>query len=256
MNRILAALTLIFLALPLQAQPAPVAPVPLPGSPSSKDPDANKNIVTSAIESVFNQQKFETVGDYYSPAYLDHSQPLGSAPGFEAIKKAVTDYRMGFPDAAYKIDEVIVAGDNVIVRGVISGQNQGIYNGMPFSGAAGSKEIIEIYRLSGGKIVEHWAQSDELGLLKQITPPGLNPLMFMGQSGPTPVVPPAQSGTATGVKPSGSALQASPTMPDSAGKVIKRPTKPHKPTPPGSKSEKEGTKSGGSTEKKDTKGAN
>ncbi len=221
--------------------PLPVAPQP--GMPFPDMSDTNKKVVISAIDAVFNQANYAVIPDYYSPSYADHSQPVAILPGFEVVKTKVSEFRTGFPDALYKVEEVIGAGDYVIVRGTIEGKNNGSFMGMPFIGASGSMEIIEIYRLSGGKIAERWAQSDLLGILRQVTPPGVNPLMFSGQTGLLPTVP-AKSNT--GSVQSGSALQTNPSAPDSTDKGVKHPTKPHKPTPPGPKSGNQGEKKQGS----------
>ncbi len=55
-----------------------------------------------------------------------------------------------------------------MVREIMSGTQQGELMGIPPGGKQFSATGIEIYRFEGGKIVEHWLQADNLGLLQQL----------------------------------------------------------------------------------------
>ena len=51
----------------------------------------------------------------------------------------------------------------------------GDFAGMPASGKHARWDAVHMYRMDGGKIVEHWAIQDQLGMLQQlgfIPPPG------------------------------------------------------------------------------------
>ena len=49
----------------------------------------------------------------------------------------------------------------------MSGTHQGEFLGIPPTGKAFKVTHIQIYRFAGGKIVEHWAVRDDLGMLHQ-----------------------------------------------------------------------------------------
>jgi predicted ester cyclase len=54
------------------------------------------------------------------------------------------------------------------VRGLFRGVQRGSFAGIPPSGKAVSARLIVIYRVEGGRIVEHWLQFDLSGVFKQL----------------------------------------------------------------------------------------
>lgn len=77
-------------------------------------------------------------------------------------------YLTAFPDLHFTFEDFIAEGDQVVVRWTPSGTQKGELMGIPPSGKSFSATGIEIYRFEGGKIVEHWLESDMLGLLQQL----------------------------------------------------------------------------------------
>jgi predicted ester cyclase len=56
----------------------------------------------------------------------------------------------------------------VVARLTQSGTHHGIFLGIPPTGKRVQVTGIEIFRLAGGKIVEHWNSYDDLGLFQQL----------------------------------------------------------------------------------------
>ena len=59
-------------------------------------------------------------------------------------------------------------GDKVIARARFSGTHQGEFMGIPATGKRVSFGVIDIVRYADGKVVEHWGQMDNLGLMQQL----------------------------------------------------------------------------------------
>jgi len=74
------------------------------------------------------------------------------------------------------IEQLIGDGDLVTVRTVVRGSHTGAaFLGIPATGKQVQIEGISIYRISGGKAVEHWGLNDGIGLMMQLgamAPPG------------------------------------------------------------------------------------
>ena len=49
-----------------------------------------------------------------------------------------------------------------------SGTHRGEFMGVPATGKRVSIGVIDIIRVSGGKLVEHWGQMDSMGMMQQI----------------------------------------------------------------------------------------
>jgi steroid delta-isomerase-like uncharacterized protein len=77
-------------------------------------------------------------------------------------------FRGGFPDVHFDIKSMLSEGDRVATRVSGSGTNDGSFMGAPPSGKVARWGSHGIFRVGGGKIVEHWGQPDILALLSQI----------------------------------------------------------------------------------------
>jgi predicted ester cyclase len=54
------------------------------------------------------------------------------------------------------------------MRGVASGTHRGVFMGIPPTGKQVTVPGIHIWRIKDGKIVEHWGESDWLGMMQQL----------------------------------------------------------------------------------------
>lgn len=68
----------------------------------------------------------------------------------------------------YTVEDMIAEGDKVAARATASGTHQGDFLGIPPTGKHATWSEIHIGRVVDGKFVEHWANSDQLGLLQQL----------------------------------------------------------------------------------------
>ena len=56
----------------------------------------------------------------------------------------------------------------MVTRKTFHGTHQGPFMGMPPTGKQAAVDVIDIFRIEDGKIAEHWAVTDMLGLMKQL----------------------------------------------------------------------------------------
>lgn len=66
------------------------------------------------------------------------------------------------------IEDVIAEGDRVAVRLTSAATHVGEFMGMPATGKRYSVEEIHIFRVADGKVVEHWHQFDQMGMMRQL----------------------------------------------------------------------------------------
>jgi predicted ester cyclase len=100
--------------------------------------------------------------------YVDHAMPPGLAPGIAGLKQQLRIFYTGLPDIYSTADELIGEGDKVVVRWHGGGTHNGEFFGIPPTGAAATTTGIHIFRIADSKIVEHWGNSDDLGMLRQL----------------------------------------------------------------------------------------
>jgi hypothetical protein len=66
------------------------------------------------------------------------------------------------------VDDVIVSGEKVALRWHSEGTHRGELAGLAPTGVHGSATGMSIDRWQGGKIVEAWAEWDNMGLARQL----------------------------------------------------------------------------------------
>lgn len=128
--------------------------------------EENKNIVRRFHE-LFDQGDIEGIAALLAPncvAYMPGSPPLNR----EAFKQMATLFASSFGDSQMILEDVAAEGDIVFSRGTWNAIHVGDFNGIPATGNAIQMTEMTMVRIVDGKIVEHWAQPDMLGLLQQI----------------------------------------------------------------------------------------
>jgi predicted ester cyclase len=73
-----------------------------------------------------------------------------------------------FPDLQTIIEELIAEGDTVVRRGFFCGTHQGEFQGIPPTGKQVTVPMIAIERIVDGKVVEHRASPDIMGMMQQL----------------------------------------------------------------------------------------
>jgi steroid delta-isomerase-like uncharacterized protein len=134
----------------------------------SSTADANKAIVRRFFDEVWNQGQLAVVDEIITPDAVDHSPMPGQQAGAAGVKELVADLRAAFPDLHMALEDQVAEADRVCSRWILSGTNQGSFLGMPATGQRVSVQGIDIVRLEGGKMVEHWLAIDQLGMLQQL----------------------------------------------------------------------------------------
>jgi len=89
------------------------------------------------------------------------------------MKRIIQYVRSAFPDGRQDVDLEIAEGDLVVELITSTGTQSGEVAHTPWgpvapTGRPVSWQSVRIYRVSGGKIVEHWAVRDDLHMLQQI----------------------------------------------------------------------------------------
>ena len=127
------------------------------------------------FEQVFNARDLAALDELVAVDYVEHAlAPFGSdepghVDGPDHMRGVVTWLVDQYPDLRMQVAAAIGEGDLVAVRVVSEGTNTGKLNGvLPPTGRAFRAEQSHWYRVSGGKLVEHWAVRDDLRTMQQL----------------------------------------------------------------------------------------
>ena len=102
-------------------------------------PQHNKALVREAMIALFQRRDASAVERFYAPDYVQHNPHIPQGRG--ALRELVA----GLSDAVYYEPGLIVAeGDLVAIHGRIRGW------------ADAPQVVIDLFRIEGGKLAEHW----------------------------------------------------------------------------------------------------
>jgi steroid delta-isomerase-like uncharacterized protein len=130
--------------------------------------EENKAVVRRAYEELWNERNVAVVDELVSEDFLNHAAPLDRQRGRQGLKDVVLMFESAFPDFRYEVEDVICEGEKVAVRDVFTGTHEGDFMGIPATGNRVTMQAIHIYRLSEGKLAEHWVARDDLGMMRQL----------------------------------------------------------------------------------------
>jgi steroid delta-isomerase-like uncharacterized protein len=131
--------------------------------------EPNKTLVRQIPEEMFNKGNLAIADELFAPNFSQHVQfPPGWPTGVASVKQIVTMLRTAFPDFQYTIEDEIAEGDKVVMRLSARGTQLAPFMGIPATGKQATWTEIHIARIAEGKVAEHWANRDQLGLLQQL----------------------------------------------------------------------------------------
>jgi steroid delta-isomerase-like uncharacterized protein len=129
--------------------------------------DETKEVVLRYYDEVLNAGNVDALGALAVPDYDEHDPLPGQANGLEGLEQRVQMLRSAFRPH-FTVDDVIAEQDKVVVRWTNRGTHVGEFLGMPPTGKSFAMSGIDIHRLRGGKLAEHWHVVDMFGLLQQL----------------------------------------------------------------------------------------
>ena len=128
--------------------------------------EENKALIRRAYEAV-NQGDLTAFFELFTPDFVLHNGSM-TIQGLEAFKQIEAMLLTALPDLHYTVEDLIAEGDKVAVRLTARGTQHGAFMGVPPTGKHTTVTESAFSRIVGGKIAEHWSETDMLGLLQQL----------------------------------------------------------------------------------------
>lgn len=128
----------------------------------------NKALVRRIFDEVINQRNVVAADEIFAADVRDHTVPPGLPPGRDGLKANFGAFLAAFPDLSFTVEDMIAEGDQVVTRRTFRGTHQGPLFGIPPTGRPVTVTGIDISRVEAGKVVEHWGNEDDLGMLQQL----------------------------------------------------------------------------------------
>jgi predicted ester cyclase len=134
--------------------------------------EENKALIRRYYEEIDAAAKDErdasVLDEFIAPNFLNHDPSPGFSPDLEGLKQAYNHFLAANPDGYHVVEDMIAEGDKVMTRLSAYGTQTGELFGIPPTGKQVSMTAIAIHRVANGKIVEHWSELDNLGMMQQL----------------------------------------------------------------------------------------
>ncbi|MFZ4796978.1 MAG: ester cyclase [Bacteroidia bacterium] len=127
----------------------------------------NKSIVINFIEEIWNQNQFEKIDNYISANFIDHSLPPTLPADKDGMKLWIIGTSKSFEHKTI-VDDIVCEADKVMLKMTMQLKHIGVWRDIEPT----YFEILTVgyryYKLSNGKIMEHWALIDGNAIENQL----------------------------------------------------------------------------------------
>src|SRR5690349_7010073 len=127
----------------------------------------NKTLYRRLLEEVMNQRNLVLVDELCAPDFVYHRAST-TMQGREPFKQFLSIYLTASPNLHFTIEDQVADQDKVVTRYTGRGTHLGPFMGIPPTRKHVTAAGIIIIRVANGKVVEEWANADDLGLLQQL----------------------------------------------------------------------------------------
>ncbi|SEG80890.1 Predicted ester cyclase [Actinacidiphila yanglinensis] len=122
----------------------------------------------TAFGEAVNSGNLAALADVVAPGSVDHDAAPGQGPGPEGYQAMFQVLRNAFPDLHVEVEHLLATEDELAFAYTITGTHRGELLGHAPTGRSVRFRGMQISRFEGGKLVERWGSSDELGMMRQL----------------------------------------------------------------------------------------
>jgi steroid delta-isomerase-like uncharacterized protein len=148
--------------------------------------ETNRRVVHQFNEA-FNRGDLDAAASCFGEDCQNHGRRVGRV----GVRKVLAEIKTNFPDARLTTLNAVAEGEWVVVRCTYNGTHRGTSNfpvdggmlvGVQPTGRSFEVQHIHMFKVLDGKIAEHFANRDDVGMMRQLglIPPPPEPT---GQSG-------------------------------------------------------------------------
>jgi len=131
-------------------------------------PEANVDLVRRYLEEVILQGNVDAID---AAIATNHSLNWPGSPspmcGPEGFKQLLILYDSALPDLSWTTEKVTAQAETVVAHMRARGTHQREVMGMLPTGKQVTWTEIHIFRVADGKLVEHWTNLNQVGMLQQ-----------------------------------------------------------------------------------------
>ena len=124
--------------------------------------------VVHQVLALIDERNLDEAFELYALDYIYHGPGGQELRGRDSIRGLWEVFLVGLPDLHSTIEDMVSAGDKVVLRWRIEGTHTGEFLGVAPTNRKISLDVTEIFRIADGQLAEAWDQYDRLGLMQQL----------------------------------------------------------------------------------------
>ena len=128
----------------------------------------NAELLRRYIQEVWDEGNPAAVERFVDPSFRRHIAPTLPPLNLEEQVVRLQGLRTAFPDVTLELADVAAYGDLVAFRSTMRGTHRGELLGIPPTGEQVTVALVDMWRVSGGRVVEQWGGPDMFDLLRQL----------------------------------------------------------------------------------------
>lgn len=128
----------------------------------------NKHCVERLWRELINGRRLETLEEFVSPAFRDHTPLPGLPDNLEGMRQRLLVLHDAFPDFHSTLLDLMAEGDKVFALIRSTGTHQRAFVGVPPTGRRFVIDEMHLMRFREGKLIEHWGIPDFFAMLEQL----------------------------------------------------------------------------------------
>ena len=138
--------------------------------------------IAEQFHQAFNRGDLDAAASYFAENCRNHGRVVGRA----GVRTVLAEIKTNFPDARLTTLHSVAEGEWVVLRCAYSGTHRGTSHfpvdggmlvGVLPTGRTFEVQHMHMYRILDGKIAEHFANRDDVGMMRQLglLPPAPSP---------------------------------------------------------------------------------
>jgi predicted ester cyclase len=126
-----------------------------------------KQVVRRYYDEVLNRRRLNVLDELVAPGFVGHDAS-GATIDRDGYVTAVKMLHAGFGQLIVRVDDQVAEHDRVATRWTAIGTHTGAFVGIAATWREVTISGVDIHRLKGKHVVEHWEQLDLASLLAQL----------------------------------------------------------------------------------------
>jgi predicted ester cyclase len=111
-----------------------------------------------------NKHDFNAMATFYTPTIKIGGVPMDPAAVTAQFAPLIT----AFPDWRWQMQDILVDGDDIVVRFTVTGTHRGTFRGIEATGQRVTASEFTLYHLEDSKFAEVWDLLDTDAIVRQI----------------------------------------------------------------------------------------